>query len=289
MVWESIKHFPIPLKLHKEVLNPAFGGMKFLGIAVVLIVYFAAISSCFASDNFKWEDIYPGVKYLFYNTQVKECPVKFYVVLIDIKLAKAKIIVSPSEYKNRKPSEFAKAIGAQIAINGSIWRSAFVPLGLTVFKGNKWPETKDNNRYGFFAVTEKGQVWISLPEEVVDFTPYDIYMAISGYPMVVRKGKAAEICNCGYVCLKHPRTAVGIDKFGKKIFFIVAEGRRKDSVSITLGSLAEFMIRIGVWDGLNLDGGGASVLYIKDKGGVVNKLNEKEERLVSNSLAAIIE
>lgn len=261
----------------------------FLRISAVLIVYFAAIKFCFASDDFKWENIYPGVKYLIYDAQLKYGIVKFHVVLIDVKLAKAKIIVSPSEYKGKMTSEFAKTIGAQIAINGSIWRRNFVPIGLSVSEGKKWPGTKDDNKYGFFAVTIKGQAWISSPEEIVDFTLHnDIYMAIPGYPMIVRQGKFGQVCDCGYLCFKHPRTAVGIDKLGEKIFFIVAEGRQKDSVSITLESLADFMIRIGVWDGLNLDGGGSSILYIKDKGGVVNN-SGKEERHVSNSLAAIIQ
>ncbi len=47
MVWESIK-LSQPLKLHKEVLNPAFGGMKFLVFLNVLLIL---TTICFAASQ----------------------------------------------------------------------------------------------------------------------------------------------------------------------------------------------------------------------------------------------
>ncbi|MFH0762876.1 MAG: TonB-dependent receptor [Candidatus Omnitrophota bacterium] len=48
MVWESIK-LSQPLKLHKEVLNPAFGGMKFLVVMKKALISFIILSSIFSA------------------------------------------------------------------------------------------------------------------------------------------------------------------------------------------------------------------------------------------------
>jgi len=61
------------------------------------------------------------------------------------------------------------------------------------------------------------------------------------------------------------------------------DGRRQDSVGMSLEELTDFMKALGASDALNLDGGGSTTLVVD--GRVVNRPSDKEgERAVSNVL-----
>jgi hypothetical protein len=68
-------------------------------------------------------------------------------------------------------------------------------------------------------------------------------------------GKTARVATN----VRHPRTAVGVDASGKKLYIMVVDGRQpKWSIGMTLPELAEWMIELGAVDAVNLDGGGSS-------------------------------
>lgn len=65
---------------------------------------------------------------------------------------------------------------------------------------------------------------------------------------------------------RHPRTAIGTSEDGTELFFVVVDGRQDDwSVGVTLPELADVLIERGVWDAVNLDGGGSSALIWRDE------------------------
>ena len=87
--------------------------------------------------------------------------------------------------------------------------------------------------------------------------------------------------------LLHPRTAVGIDTDGHKLFFLVIDGRSAYSRGYTMVELANMMIALGADDALNLDGGGSSTLYsrkVTGEMGVINEPSDGTERKVANGL-----
>jgi hypothetical protein len=252
-----------------------------------------SLSVCFSvfSDSGKvgWEELYAGAGYVNYRIETEEGPVSFHAARIDLDKESVDVVVSPPRYIGKKTSTFAMDIGAQFAINGGFWTLVtHKPLGLLVSGGRKWKESKDDNEYGFLAVNSDGRAWISPPEDVQKGVPDDVHTVISGAPMIVMEGRVGKVNGCGYICMKHPRAAIGLDKSGKRLFMVVADGRQEDSASIDLETLAEFMIRIGVWNALNLDGGGSATLFVEKKGGVANDPCEGQERSVLNSLAVII-
>jgi hypothetical protein len=58
-----------------------------------------------------------------------------------------------------------------------------------------------------------------------------------------------------------PRTAVGFNAAKNKVYFVVVDGRNPGvSVGMTLNQLANFMIYLGCYQALNLDGGGSSTM-----------------------------
>jgi uncharacterized protein YigE (DUF2233 family) len=64
-----------------------------------------------------------------------------------------------------------------------------------------------------------------------------------------------------------PRTAIGIDRSGRKLIMLVVDGRRADfSVGMTGPQVADELAKLGCFDALMLDGGGSSTMVMRDAG-----------------------
>ncbi|MGI6037283.1 MAG: phosphodiester glycosidase family protein [Limnochordia bacterium] len=93
----------------------------------------------------------------------------------------------------------------------------------------------------------------------------EIKTAVSGYNLLVEKGRPTGNYppSLGGI---HPRTAVGLDATGRLLTMVVVDGRSPHRRGMTLDELAEFMVEIGVWQALNLDGGGSSSMVVRKAG-----------------------
>lgn len=110
---------------------------------------------------------------------------------------------------------------------------------------------------------------------------------IGGYPIIVNDGIAVSMnSNDAFVFTRHPRTALGINRDSTKIFFVTVDGRQSSSLGMNLYELADFMVQIGIYSGLNLDGGGSTTMVIKNE--IVNSPSDiTGERPVSNAISVI--
>lgn len=105
---------------------------------------------------------------------------------------------------------------------------------------------------------------------------------IGGQPDIIRNGNIVAPHDCGYICARQPRTAVGATANGT-ILMVVVDGRRDGySVGLTLVQLAHFMKREGAVRAVNLDGGGSSEMWVQ--GNIVNRPSDGGERAVTNAL-----
>ncbi len=116
--------------------------------------------------------------------------------------------------------------------------------------------------------------------------------AIGGGPRIVRSGGVSveygeEGTSESHALDRHPRSAVGISDNGELAWLVVADGRRPGhSRGMDLWQLARFMVALGCWDALNLDGGGSSVMVAG--GRPLNAPSDAlGERPVANILAVI--
>jgi exopolysaccharide biosynthesis protein len=88
---------------------------------------------------------------------------------------------------------------------------------------------------------------------------------------------------------RNPRTAVGLDASGTKLIILVVDGR-KPGVSIGMGyeEMGAEMARLGCHQALNLDGGGSSVMAVRDPSNgemrILNVPSDGHERPVANTL-----
>lgn len=105
-----------------------------------------------------------------------------------------------------------------------------------------------------------------------------VLTAIGGGPTLVRNGIATQWS--GFQ-MRHPRTAIGWNK--DHIFMVEVDGRQRGlSVGMTLPELADYMVKIGCQQAMNLDGGGSATLWVC--GNVVNSPSEGQERPGANAL-----
>lgn len=110
---------------------------------------------------------------------------------------------------------------------------------------------------------------------------------IGGHPIVVTNGAVANLNSSDpFVTARHPRTAVGVNSDSSKLFLLTVDGRQTSSVGMNLFELADFMLRIGVYQGMNLDGGGSTTMVARNK--VMNSPSDATgERDVANALLLV--
>ena len=87
---------------------------------------------------------------------------------------------------------------------------------------------------------------------------------------------------------RHPRTAVGFSADSSKLFLVTVDGRRESDSGMSLAELARLMLDLGVYEGMNLDGGGSTTMVVDGK--VVNSpSDERGERAVGSGLLVVFD
>ncbi len=113
-----------------------------------------------------------------------------------------------------------------------------------------------------------------------------------GGPAIVDRGKIhipleTENVAKSFSETKHPRTAIGITRDRKTVYLVTVDGRQpRISVGASLDELAAYMVKLGCWEALNLDGGGSTTMIVGEK--VVNRPSDfLGPRTVANSLLVV--
>lgn len=113
---------------------------------------------------------------------------------------------------------------------------------------------------------------------------------VGGWPRVVLNGRniagsadSLEGTFPRFSANRHPRSGVGFSKDSTKVYFIIVDGRSQASVGMSLVEFADLMLSAGIYQGMNLDGGGSTTLVINGK--IVNSPTDPTgERPVGNCL-----
>ena len=118
----------------------------------------------------------------------------------------------------------------------------------------------------------------------------DDWEVIGGNVMLVRDGKIVPQKNKA----KHPRTVVGLNADKSVLTLLLVDGRKPGvAVGMTYEELGAEMLRLGCAEALNLDGGGSSVMAVRDpKSGAMKILNaptDGRERAVADVLGISVD
>lgn len=97
----------------------------------------------------------------------------------------------------------------------------------------------------------------------IDYGSYkNLKFAIGGGNVLIKNGQVVEKLSNG----RAPRTAIGTDKNNKIIYLVTVDGRNNSSIGMGEKEFAEFLRSIGVFNSINLDGGGSTTMGIKYSG-----------------------
>ncbi|MCX8155893.1 MAG: phosphodiester glycosidase family protein [Verrucomicrobiae bacterium] len=106
-------------------------------------------------------------------------------------------------------------------------------------------------------------------------------VAIGGGPSLVKNGKPRDFDG---IQVRHPRSAFGFND--RYYFFVQVDGRQaRHSLGMTYRELAEYFVKLGCTDALNLDGGGSASMWVN--GRIVNSPSQGRERPAANALFLI--
>lgn len=113
-------------------------------------------------------------------------------------------------------------------------------------------------------------------------------------PLLVHEGDHRNLNNDAFNQNRHPRTAVAITS-DDRMFLVTIDGRNSEAHGMSTPELREFLESLGAITALNLDGGGSTAMWIKDRGenGIVNypsdngRFDRNGERGVANALLLI--
>jgi hypothetical protein len=116
---------------------------------------------------------------------------------------------------------------------------------------------------------------------------------VGGAPRIVVAGRNVagmkewmEGTSEGFSSRRHPRTGVGFSADSTRLVLFAVDGRQESSDGMTLPEFAQLMIGQGVAEGVNLDGGGSTVMVVD--GEVVNTPSDPTgEREVANALLLV--
>lgn len=116
---------------------------------------------------------------------------------------------------------------------------------------------------------------------------------VGGWPVLVRDsvGLAAQADSLertapSFSAARHPRSAIGTSEGGRILWLIAVDGRQTASAGMTLVELADLMRELGITEGLNLDGGGSTALWVG--GRVRNRPSDPTgERTIGNAVMIV--
>lgn len=94
-----------------------------------------------------------------------------------------------------------------------------------------------------------------------------------GYPQVLSRGVVPrDRGDCknddgpdGAFCLRQPRQGVGLSRSGDTVILIQVDGRQRGSRGVLLPEFGRLFKRFGAYDALNVDGGGSSVMWVRNR------------------------
>ncbi len=267
--------------------------MKKTLMAAAVAVFF--VGAALAEDaDLKWTQIYRGIDLTEFT--VDEPLQRVIVARIDTTVPGIGFKTSPPNadfapdkretYRETTP-EFLQKNGLAIAVNGNFYN----PFGgETITQGGDsnlrglaisggFVESQPEKGFPSFIVKKDGTMEIR--EVGLDESLDDISEAVSGPMIVLEKGKVLDYEGASLNAL-NPRTAIGISQDKRYAFFLTIDGRREGySIGASLSDVGKALLRVGAYDGLNVDGGGSTTMAVRDVDGEPLVLNWPCNRRIS--------
>ncbi len=116
---------------------------------------------------------------------------------------------------------------------------------------------------------------------------YKMKESLGGHPIIIKNGTYAVMDSSDpFVTARHPRTGIGVNADSTVLYLVTVDGRQTSSKGMNLFEFASFMLSIGVYQGMNFDGGGSTTMVARNQ--VMNSPSDATgERAVANCFLII--
>jgi len=234
------------------------------------------------------QTLFKGIEYV---RQVRQSPrpMVIHIIHVDLQQPGIGFLVTPGDPDQELPltarttSQFLREFRVQLAINGdgfTPWWSNSIfdyyphsgdrvdPIGFAASLGTAYSDPTDAEPVLYIARTNRARFNTPIGK---------IFSAISGNLMLVEQGRLVTSLDSE----PQPRTAIALDKAGKRLIIVVVDGRQpRYSQGATLVELGEIILEQGGYFGMNLDGGGSTTLVKMDANGKPELLNSPIEQQI---------
>jgi hypothetical protein len=195
----------------------------------------------------------------------------------------------PAEARLADPRRLCEAAGLVAAVNSNAFGGFPRPdgqvdrswhdgqpvdiLGLAVATGE---EVRSADAPGAVALWSAGdRVWIGPPPPGIA-----VLAGCAGFGWLLRDGRDVPTADQAL----HPRTAAGLDRTGTRLWLVVVDGRQPGwSEGLTTDELVPLMRDLGCHDAINLDGGGSSIVILRDRPDRPPVMNRPSTRVFGTS------
>ena len=211
-------------------------------------------------------------------------PVVAYLVVADLTHPDVEILITPEAGPKTLTSDFARALGATVAVNGEAGVSPRLEAPLGKWTGN-WivqgrpillEDSSKRPALSFDAHNRARYAPAALIEREVGPEHYN---TIWGRRDAVVGGEIT-LTQKPWEPIK-PRTFMGIDATGETLYLLVVDGWQPDhSLGVTSVEAAQLIRAFGATDAMLCDQGGSSVMWVDHLGGIVSSPSGGEERPV---------
>jgi exopolysaccharide biosynthesis protein len=224
------------------------------------------LSKNIASLQTPWQPLASGLSGL--HIKIETPRLEAWALRIELLTPNLKIIMNNAEsgknvLKSIKVSSFLREYGCLAVINAGPFAPSSDKEGeerrLTgVFVSNGTLVSMPAERFGAFVVCKNSGAAIVSQASMESLD--NILWAVGGFDIILKDGKLLAPAK---KTARHPRSAIGLGSDGKTLFLLVIDGRSVLSTGATETETAEFLLKLGAKNALNLDGGGSTALALK--------------------------
>lgn len=247
---------------------------------VTALVALLAAPAALAADH--WTRPAPGVSVLH-----RVGPgVDFHVAVVDLREPGVELVASRPSEGFATVREFARRRRAVLAFNANFFRRS--SCGIAVGEGERDDAAYEHRCHASLGVGAENQAEVFDSSALLHGALPSAWMrnVVSGKPFILRDGEAPAWTAGGHMYRTHPRTAVGLDRERRRLFVLVADGRRRGVPGLDGAAMARVFRELGAWDALNLDGGGSSTFVLGDR--VLNHPADGHENRVFTSVGVVL-
>lgn len=148
---------------------------------------------------------------------------------------------------------------------------------------------KEHSSFGFYnnvSVSDTLELFLGFTNASLK----GITQVIGGGGIILRDSKNVsnesieyERISESFLTTKHPRTVVATNDSGSKLWLIAIDGRQAASLGMNFNDMADYLLKLGASDAVNLDGGGSTTIAVGSQ--VRNSPSDPTgERAVANIL-----